>query len=244
LQVIPAIDIMKGKVVRLTRGDPKAVKQYDSLGSPIEFAERWKSEGADKLHIIDLDAAFSDGENGTLIIRIAKATKLPVQVGGGIRKIETAQTFLKNGVTQVILGALAFSDPLAVEQLQKEFGTDATIVALDNKDGKIMVQGWKSPTEFTVLEALQDFSKQKIKTFLITSITRDGMLSGPDLETLAEACKFPYIDVIAAGGIGSLRDLIELKNAGVKATVVGKALYEGRFTLTEAIETANGDNKG
>jgi phosphoribosylformimino-5-aminoimidazole carboxamide ribotide isomerase len=241
LQAIPAVDIMKGKVVRLTRGDPKTVKQYDSLGSPIEFAEKWKSEGAEKIHIIDLDAAFNDGDNRALINRIAKTTKLPIQVGGGIRRIEVAQSLLNNGVTQVILGALAFSEPTAIGELQKEFDKDRIIVALDNKEGKIMVQGWSSPTEFTVSKALGKFTKQGVNTFLITSIAKDGMLSGPDLDTLAEAIKFPNIDVIAAGGIGSLPDLIALKNVGAKAAVIGKALYEGRFTLKEAIEASKGE---
>jgi phosphoribosylformimino-5-aminoimidazole carboxamide ribotide isomerase len=241
LQAIPAIDIMKGKVVRLTQGDPNLVKQYDFIGSPIEFTEKWKREGAEKLHIIDLDAAFSKGDNRALIIEIAKTIRLPIQVGGGIREIETARNLLNNGVTWVILGSLAFSEPNAIAELQKEFGKDRIIVALDNKEGKIMVQGWKSATEFTVSQALQEFSRREVRTFLITSIAKDGMLSGPDLETLGKACKFPDIDVIAAGGIGSRRDLTALKEVGVKAAVIGKALYEGRFTLKEAIDTAKGE---
>ena len=241
LKAIPAIDIMKGKVVRLTQGDPKLVKQYDSLGSPTEFAERWKREGAEKLHIIDLDAAFSDGDNRALISEITKTVHIPIQVGGGIREIETARNLLSKGVTQVILGSLAFSEPDAIRELQKEFGKNPIIVALDNKEGKIMVQGWKSPTEFTVSQALREFSRLEVRTFLITSIAKDGMLSGPDLDTLGKACKFPNINVIAAGGIGTLQDLTALKEVGVKAAVIGKALYEGRFTLKEAIETAKGE---
>ena len=232
---------MKGKVVRLTRGDPKTAKQYDSLGSPVEFAEKWRLEGAEKLHIIDLDAAFSDGDNRTIITRIAETTQLPIQAGGGIRRIETARSLLSNGVSQVILGALAFSEPEAIGKIQKEYGIESIIVALDNKEGRIMVQGWKTPTEFTVAKALQKFSNLKVRTFLITSIAKDGMLSGPDLDTLSEACTVPNVDIIAAGGISTLRDLTALKKAGVQAAVIGKALYEGRFTLREAIETTRGE---
>jgi phosphoribosylformimino-5-aminoimidazole carboxamide ribotide isomerase len=241
VQAIPAIDLMNGKVVRLTRGDPKTAKFYDTLGSPVETALKWKSEGAERLHIIDLDAAFDKGDNIPIIAEISKATKLPIQVGGGIRKVETAEKLLTNGITHVILGALAFSDPEAIVRIQDEFGPETIIVALDNKEGKIMVEGWKKSTTFSVAEALEKFSKLKVGTFLITSITQDGTLSGPDLETLSEACRYPNANIIAAGGISTLNDLTALRRVGVEGAVIGKALYEGRFTLKEAIKIAKGE---
>jgi len=241
LLLIPAIDLMDGKIVRLSRGDPKTAKVYDQFGGPVETAQKWKKEGATKLHIIDLDAAFGMGDNLAVITEIAERVELPIQVGGGIRTIETAQKLLTMGTSQVILGALAFSDPKAITRIQQEFGSGTVIVALDNKDGKIMVEGWKTSTTLGVKEALKKFTALKVITFLVTSITKDGTLSGPDLETLSEACQYPHLEIIAAGGIGSLNDLAALKRVGVEGVVIGKALYEGRFTLKEALKSVGGN---
>ena len=239
--MIPAIDLMNGKIVRLTHGDPKTAKVYSQFGGPVETAKKWKADGATKLHIIDLDAALGMGNNLSVIADIAENVDLPIQVGGGIRNIEAVEKVLKLGVSQVILGALAFSDPDAVTQVQQEFGSGAVIVALDNRDGKIMVEGWKTATALSMKEALEKFVALGVKAFLVTSITKDGTLSGPDLDTLREACQHPDVEVIAAGGIGGLNDLVALKRVGVEGAVIGKALYEGRFTLKEALKTV-GEN--
>jgi phosphoribosylformimino-5-aminoimidazole carboxamide ribotide isomerase len=235
--VIPAIDLMQGKVVRLTRGDPATAKYYEQWGTPAEVALKWKDEGAKRLHIIDLDAAFGLGNNLPVIKEIAEEAALPIQVGGGIRTVETVEKLLKLGVNHVILGALAFSDSTSIPRIQEKFGSESVIVALDNKDGRVMVEGWKTGTGFTMWDALEKFVNLRVTTFLITSIAADGMLQGPDLETLSDACTYPGVKVLAAGGIGSLGDLVALKQVGVEGVVVGKALYEGRFTLKEAIET-------
>ena len=237
MQVIPAVDLMNGKVVRLSRGDPETAKVYSQFGGPVETAQEWKRQGAEKLHIIDLDAAFQTGNNLAVISEIARSVGLPIQVGGGIRTIETAEKLLTAGISQVILGALAFSDPLAIGRIHEKFGLNRVLVALDNKDGTVMVEGWKTATQFGIEEALDKFAKLNVKTFLITSITKDGTLSGPDLETLAQASRHQDVEVLAAGGIGSLTDLIALKRVGVAGAVVGKALYEGRFTLKQALQT-------
>jgi phosphoribosylformimino-5-aminoimidazole carboxamide ribotide isomerase len=228
---------MSGKIVRLSRGDPKTAKVYDQFGSPVETAKWWNNEGAGKLHIIDLDAAFGTGNNHSVISEIAGNIALPIQVGGGIRSFETATSLFKTGITQVILGALAFSDESAISSIQRRFGIDSVIVALDNKDGRIMVEGWKTATALNVKEAIEKFTKLGVKTFLVTSITQDGMLSAPELETLKQACQYPNAKVIAAGGVGSINDLRALKRIGVEGAVIGKALYEDRFTLKEAIKT-------
>jgi phosphoribosylformimino-5-aminoimidazole carboxamide ribotide isomerase len=237
LQLIPAIDLMNGKIVRLTRGEAKTAKFYEGeFGTPVEAAKRWLDEGAGKLHIIDLDAAFGIGNNHSIIAEVAKNVKLPIQVGGGIRSYETAEKLFKTGITQVILGALAFSDPSAIGKIQKKFGAESVIVALDNKDSRIMVEGWKTATAMTVQEALEKYISVGVRRFLITSIAQDGMLNGPDLETLNQATQFPNAKIVAAGGIGSIGDLAALKEIGVEGAVIGKALYERRFTLKEAIE--------
>lgn len=236
MQLIPAIDLMKGKIVRLTHGDPKTAKVYSNFGGPVETAKKWEAEGAKKLHIIDLDAALSIGNNLSVIAEIAKNVDLPIQVGGGIRNIEAVEKMLGLGVSQVILGSLAFSNPKAVTQVQKGFGSESVIVALDNRDGKIMIEGWTNVTTLGMKEALEKFVALRVKTFLVTSITKDGTLSGPDLGTLREACHHPNVKIVAAGGIGGLKDLVDLKRVGVEGAVIGKALYEGRFTLIEALK--------
>ena len=153
MQLIPAIDLMGGKIVRLTKGNPKTAKSYEKqFGSPLEAAKRWRDEGAGKLHIIDLDAAFGVGNNHSIISQVATNVALPIQVGGGIHSFETAANLFKTGISQVILGALAFSDPSAIGKIQKQFGVDSVIVALDNKDGKVMVEGWKTATGTRVIK--------------------------------------------------------------------------------------------
>jgi len=236
MQLIPAIDLISGKIVRLTRGEAETAKSYESqFGTPLQAAERWKNEGAGKLHIIDLDAAFSIGDNRAVIAEIAKNVSLPIQVGGGIRSYETAEKLLKTGIAQVILGSLAFSNPEVILKILNRFGRDSVIVALDNRDGRIMVEGWQTETPLTVDEALEKYTQLGVQTFLITSIAQDGMLSGPDLQTLNAATLFPEAKIIAAGGIGSIGDLAALKEIGCEGAVIGKALYEGRFTLKEAL---------
>jgi phosphoribosylformimino-5-aminoimidazole carboxamide ribotide isomerase len=236
VRLIPAIDLMNGKIVRLTHGDPKTAKVYTQFGGPVKTAKKWRAEGAGKLHIIDLDAAFSSGDNLAVIAEIAESVELPIQVGGGIRKFEAAEKLLTLGINQVILGALAFSDPKAVTQIQQRFGANSVIVAVDNRDGKVMVEGWKTATGLGIKEALEKFAAIGVKSFLVTSITKDGTLSGPDLDTLREACQYPDAKIIAAGGIGGLDDLRALKRVGVAGAVIGKALYERRFTLKEALK--------
>jgi phosphoribosylformimino-5-aminoimidazole carboxamide ribotide isomerase len=188
------------------------------------------------LHIIDLDAAFGIGNNHDVIAEVAENVKLPIQVGGGIRSYETAEKLFQTGITQVILGSLAFSDPSAISKIQRKFGMDSVIVALDNKDGRIMVEGWKTATAMTVDEALEKYTSLRVSRFLITSIAQDGLLAGPDLQTLSQAVQYPNAKIVAAGGIGTIGDLAALKDIGVEGAVIGKALYECRFTLKDAIQ--------
>jgi len=233
--VIPAIDLINGKVVRLSKGKAETAKFYNY--SPTEAALEWKAQGAKRLHIIDLDATFGKGSSLFVVADVARDAGVPVQVGGGIRSVAAAEKLLKSGISYVILGSLAFSDPEAITTIQAGFGKERVIVALDNEGGQVMVNGWKCAACLALPDALERFAKMGVKTFLITSIAQDGMLQGPDLPTLKEACKYPGVEVIAAGGISGLEDLKALKRIGAAGVVVGKALYEGRFTLKEAIAT-------
>lgn len=238
MDVIPAVDIMDGKVVRLLKGDPKRSTSYEHLGDPLSLARRWEAEGARTIHVVDLDAALGLGNNLHVVKAIIEAVKTQIQVGGGIRDVETARLLLNRGVTRIILGSLAFKKPSAVKTLLDEFGGNHVVVALDNLEGIVVIRGWKASSGTSVISAVKRYSETGVKLFLVTSVARDGTLSGPDLGSLSQLCRLG-VSVIAAGGIGSLEDLVVLKRLGVAGMVVGKALYEGVFSLGEALRTVS-----
>jgi phosphoribosylformimino-5-aminoimidazole carboxamide ribotide isomerase len=238
MKVFPAVDLMDGKVVRLFRGRPETAKAYTSLGDPVAVAKKWEDEGADGLHVVDLDAALSRGDNSAIIFEIVQAVKIPVHAGGGIRSKETAEKFLNIGVDKIMVGTLAFKSPKILAKLMEKFG-DRIIVALDyGENGKVMIDGWRKTVQFHVEDAIQRFLKLKIKTFLLTSVIRDGTLKGVSVNVVKKACAYEGVNVIAAGGVGSLKDLMLLKNVGVYGVVIGKALYEGAFSLKDALKIA------
>lgn len=238
MQIIPAVDLMDGKVVRLVRGDPQTVKAYEHFGDPVTVAKKWESERADAIHVVDLDATLDRGSNFEVIEKIVRAVDLPVQVGGGIRSLETAQKLLNLGIERIVLGALAFKEPSTLVKLLKDYGDERVVVALDYCNDEVMVRGWRTTTKLSVDEALDKFQSLKAKIFLATSIARDGTLLGPDYETLARLCKRPGISVIASGGVSSSGDVASLKRVGVWGVVIGKALYEGLFSLRDALQVA------
>ena len=240
MEIIPAVDIMKGRVVRLVRGDPKQLRSYSKLGDPVSVAKRWEAEGAKFIHVVDLDAALGTGRNFEVIESIVRSVEASVQVGGGIRSLEIARKLLLMGVKRVILGSLAFSDPHLVESLLREFGEKKVIVALDHKDDVVMVKGWKASTKISVDVAAEKFRELGVKIFLVTSIARDGALLGPDIEILSRLCR-RGLKVIAAGGVSSIRDILDLKHVGVHGVVIGRALYEGRLSLREALRAVRID---
>jgi phosphoribosylformimino-5-aminoimidazole carboxamide ribotide isomerase len=238
VKVFPAVDIMNGKVVRLFKGRPETAKAYTSLGDPVAVAKKWEYEGADGLHVVDLDAALRRGDNSATIFEIVQAVKIPVHVGGGIRSEETAEKFLNMGVDRIIIGTLAFKRPKILAKLVEKFG-DSVIVALDyGENGKVMIEGWRKNIQLDVENAIQRFLKLKIKTFLLTSVSKDGTLEGVSVDVVKKACAYEGVYVIAAGGVGSLKDLMLLKNVGVYGVVIGKALYEGAFSLKDALKIA------
>ncbi len=243
MEIISAIDLMNGKVVRLIRGDPTTMKTYEHLGDPVTVAKKWEAEGADAIHIVDLDAALDRGNNLEVINEVTRVVRIPTQVGGGIRTRESAQALFRRGVNRIIVGTLAFNEPSVVAGLLTDFGGERVVVALDYLDGEVMVKGWKTATKLSVDEAITKFQNLGVKLFLLTSIKRDGVLKGPDYETLASVCSHHDIRVIAAGGVGCLKDLSILKKVGVHGVVVGKALYEGMFEFKEAKKLVKGDER-
>jgi len=237
LLVIPSIDIMNGEVVRLLRGDLKQVKSYAHLGDPITIARRWESEGAKLIHVVDLDAALGLGENINVIGAIARSIRTPIQVGGGIRSIERAHQLINAGVTRIVLGSLAFRSVESLRVLLEEFSDERIIVALDHLDGVVMIDGWRKSANITLREATQFFKSLGVRYFLVTSIQRDGMMVGPDVENLSKIVDLG-VNVIASGGIRSLNDIFTLRDLGVYGVIIGRALYEGSFTLKEALNIA------
>ncbi|MCS7123822.1 MAG: 1-(5-phosphoribosyl)-5-[(5-phosphoribosylamino)methylideneamino]imidazole-4-carboxamide isomerase [Candidatus Bathyarchaeota archaeon] len=239
MKVFPAIDIMGGRVVRLFKGQPETARTYIGLENPVTVAQKWESEGADGLHVVDLDAVFGRGDNAATIFEIARTVKIPVHVGGGIRSEETAEKLLNMGVDKIIVGTLAFKRPEVLEKLAKRFGKHI-IVALDyEKNGKVMIEGWRKTVEFDVENAIQELLKLKIEMFLLTSVNRDGTLGGVSVNIVKRACAYREAKVIASGGIGNLSDLTLLKSVGVYGVVIGKALYEGVFSLRDALKIAS-----
>jgi phosphoribosylformimino-5-aminoimidazole carboxamide ribotide isomerase len=241
LEVIPAIDIMKGKVVKLVRGDPRTAKAYDYLGDPVTVARSWESQGAKRLHIVDLDASLNKERNLDVILEIADAVNIPLQVGGGIRELQFAEHLLEKHINRIVLGTLAFDETESLVKLRQRFGADRIMVALDLLNGEVMVDGWRASTRLRLEEAMSKLLDLQVEMFLVTSISRDGTLEGPDIDTLTKACGHNGAKIIAAGGVGDLDDLIELKRIGVFGVVVGRALYEGAFTLRDALNIVGRD---
>ncbi len=225
MKVIAAVDIMGGSVVRLVKGDSANKTVYSN--DPVETAKKWEAAGADMLHIVDLDAAFANGNNAELTAKIAGAVRIPVQVAGGIRSSEKAEEMLSKA-SRVVLGTMAYSEPEVVRKLaKKNFGR--IVISIDQAGGKVMVKGWKESTGTKVADAISQFASMGVDEFLLTSIERDGTLQGPDVRTLADAAVSARI--IASGGIASLEDIVKVRSAGCSSVILGKAMYDGRVSI-------------
>ena len=237
MEVIPAMDLMGSKVVRLRRGMKSDCIEYNPEWNIVEIAGRWIDEGATTLHIVDLDRAFGSGNNLTQIREVMDAYQVPLQIGGGLRSAEDIIEMLEFPLTSVMIGTLAMQDPDTLRQLAFDYGTERIIVALDYRGNYVLQKGWTESTGMRVAESIDNFLNLDISRFLLTSADRDGMLCGPDCETLQALSTKEGIEIIAAGGISSIDDLRKLKDIGVAAVIVGKALYEGVFVLREVAVT-------
>ena len=239
--IFPAIDIVDGKCVRLYQGDYSKEKIYNS--DPLDQALQFQENGAQWVHIVDLDAARSgDLKNQTIIASIAQSVDIPIQVGGGIRSVEAAQTLFDAGVARVVLGTAAVEQPELLEVLANKGFRIA--VGIDGKDGYVATRGWQVATELKVAELASRFESSGAETAIVTEIQRDGTLEGPDLQGLSELLAETSLPIIASGGLSSLqdlKDLIQLENAGrqLSGVITGKALYEGKMELPEALDIAH-----
>jgi len=235
-EIIPAVDILGGKCVRLTRGDYKQEKVYSD--DPIQVAIGWTKFNAKRLHIVDLDGAKSgEPQNIKLIKKIASRVPVPIEVGGGIRKIETIDELIMSGVDRVILGTSSISDPALIKKVCLKHG-DKIAVSIDVREGKAAVKGWTEVSEKTAEELAKDLIGLGVKRFIYTDIMKDGTLSGPNIEGIKAFAKAVIVPVIASGGVSSKEDVEHLKGLekyGVEGCIIGKALYEGRVKLEEIL---------
>ena len=231
MKIIPAIDLMEGKVVRLYRGDPKKKTIYSE--NPLEIAKKWESAGADMLHLVDLDATLGTGSNFELLKDIAESVKIPVEVAGGFRNekiVEEAIEFAQ----RVVIGTLAFKDKTVLDKLLKKYGNEKLVISVDHKDGLIVVNGWQQTTDVALIDAVNDFIKMGFSEYLSTSIVRDGTLDGPDLESLKMVNEIKNVNLIVSGGISNIEDIVKVKELDPFGVILGKALYENRVTMEEA----------
>ena len=237
--IIPAVDILDGNAVRLTQGDYQKQKKYSMF--PEEMALKWQDAGAQYLHVVDLDGAKKGAlANIFTIKRIVDAINIPIEVGGGVRKMSDIENLLDIGVERVIIGSAAVDDPTFVMEAAENFG-EQVIVGIDARDGIVVVHGWSDSGEMQATELAARIGDYGISTIIYTDIARDGMLQGIDAAQVAEIAEHSGIDVIASGGVTSLEDIKNLKeheNAGIVGAIIGKALYENKIDLTEALKIA------
>lgn len=243
MEVIPAIDLLDGKCVRLYQGDYDQASIFNN--NPVEVARQWSKEGATRLHVVDLDGA-KEGKsvNLSVIEAIANAIDIPVQVGGGLRDRPSVVRLLNTGVQRAILGTVAVEKPELVTQLCSEF-PEQIVVGIDARNGKVATRGWLETSEVDAKELAKRMAQQGAAAIIYTDIHRDGTLSGPNMPALREVAESIDIPVIASGGVSSLSDLLSLLSLelmGVTGAIIGRAIYTGDVSLKEAVR-AVGDGR-
>ena len=237
MEIIPAIDLRGGRCVRLHQGDFQRETVFSE--DPLAMALRWQEEGGPRLHVVDLDgAATGKPSHLETISAIVRSLDIPVQVGGGIRDSDTARKWLEAGVDRVVIGTAAVRDPGMVEDVCRAHGSDRVVVSVDARDGMVALQGWTEASEVNVLELAQRMANLGVSRLLYTDIARDGMLSGPDIETNARLVDETRMAILASGGVSSANDIERLAPTGVEGVIIGRALYTGALNLAEALAAA------
>jgi phosphoribosylformimino-5-aminoimidazole carboxamide ribotide isomerase len=239
--IIPAIDLREGRCVRLSQGRKDDAKVYG--GNAAEIALSYQNNGARMLHIVDLDGAFSDpnSRNRKVLREIISKIEIPAQFGGGLRSLRDIKQVIELGVTRVVMGTLAVESPETVERAVRSFGGDRIAVGIDARSGQVLTRGWEKEGKISALELAQRVAALGVQRIVYTDVARDGMLMGPDIEQTCTIARESGLKVTASGGVSSLDDIKRLgsvSECGIDSVIVGKALYEGRFTLTEALQAA------
>ena len=231
MKILPAIDLRDGKCVNLVQGI--ATQETVFSDAPVEMAQRWQTEGAEYLHLVDLDGAFQ-GESANLHIvsEIVSALDIPVQLGGGIRSMEQLEAVLALGVDRAILGTVALKQPSLVKQACAKYGAHIA-VGIDAKDGMVATDGWLEVSQKPAVEFAREMTE--VQTFIYTDIKSDGMLKGPNVDATADIIDAVPANVIGSGGVTSLADVVALKQIGASGAIIGRALYTGDLMLQDAI---------
>lgn len=238
MHLFPSIDLRHGRVVRLHQGDFAQETVYGA--DPVAVARSYAEAGASWIHVVDLDASRRDGTNRDAIVALAAAVEVPVQAGGGVRDA----SLLDAGVARVVLGSAAVDDPDLVARLATSH-PGQVVVGLDHRDGEVRVRGWEEGSGRQLLDLVDELALPGVAAFVVTDISRDATLAGPDVEGYTTLLGATEVDVVASGGVGTLADLaalaaLEVSGRRLAGAIVGKALYEGRFTVPEAINTLQG----
>ena len=239
LDILPAIDVKEGSAIRLVQGELDKQSKY---GDPIEIATQFVASGASWIHLVDLDAAFGLGNNFEVLASVIKSVDIKIELSGGIRDDESLNRALSTGCTRINLGTAALEQPEWTESVIKKHG-DKIAVGLDVRGRQLSARGW-TKSGGDLFEAITRLDKAGCARYVLTDITRDGTLTGPNLELLKEVTSFTKTPIVASGGISSLSDvkaLTQLTNDGVEGVIIGKALYAGAFTLAQVLATAKGE---
>lgn len=233
MRIIPAIDIIDGKCVRLTKGDYSTQKIYSE--DPWEVAKSFEDAGIQYLHLVDLDGAKSKHiVNYRVLEKLAGKTKLQIDFGGGIKTDEDIRIAFESGAKQITGGSVAVTNPARFLNWLAQFGRDSIILGADVQDRMIATHGWQQGSDYEILEFLENFSKKNISYVICTDISKDGMLSGPSFELYQEIIEtFPQLKLIASGGVSTIDDLYRLGELGCDGAIIGKAIYEGKITLNQ-----------
>ena len=231
--IIPAIDLMDGKVVRLYKGDPNQKTVYSE--NPIEVAKKWEKQGADMIHLVDLDATLGQGSNLSVIKNILSEISIPIEVAGGLRD-ESIILELSKISNRLVIGTLAFKDKPLLKKLLSMLGPKKLVISVDHSNGNIVTHGWQKNTEIKLVDAIDDFIRMGFTEFLLTNITRDGTMQGPDLEFLELTASLSQANVIASGGISNIEDVKNVNEKKAFGVILGKALYENKISIKEALD--------
>lgn len=235
MKIIPAIDLMNGQVVRLYKGDPEQKTVYSD--DPINVAKKWETAGADMLHLVDLDATLGIGSNLNVIKKILASVSIPVEVAGGLRNKSIIMEVSRIS-ERIVLGTLAFKDKPLLKSLLSDLGSKKIVISVDHKDGEIVIYGWQEDTGIKLIDAIQEFLEMGFTEFLLTNVSRDGTMSGPDLEFLEQACNLGQTHIISSGGISKITDISNVKEKNAFGVILGKALYENKISIEDAKKLA------
>ena len=234
MQLYPAIDMKNGQCVRLRQGAFKDITIYSD--APEKVAAHWQERGASFLHLVDLDGALAGySVNEEVIRRIADTVSIPIEIGGGIRSKEAVERMLDLGDRRVIIGTKAAEHPEFLRDMVRTFGEEAIVAGVDAKDGMVAVEGWEKVSSLTASDLCLTMKEYGVRHIVYTDISRDGMLSGPNVEATRKLTEETGLDIIASGGVSCMEDLKCLHEAGIRGAIIGKALYENRIDLAEAV---------